>query len=749
MAWDRIASTNYFAGLSAIVNMPAIRLLSLISLASLIGSSGLEAQDVLTLPSANVGATYEYTIKSEGGVPPLRWSVVAGDLPKGIKLEPTGSLKGVPENARENSFEFSIEVKDSGKPAQSYVQRLKLTVAAAPLRIVHEAPLKIIAQDGSHGANNRDFHFGAPQQPEPRPASLNSVRAARWLVPVDQAIAGASMPGKLNTELQGQGSLIAETSDPCENPRHSKTNKQESPLDPSTFIHIVEDSKAGVPLCAYRYGNAMQFGIDIESSLRVIPYPRSMGEEPALNKLFITAKLTSGDSTKDVVVTGYSEVGKDKSAMPAQAGTAFESAGNVEAMVLNMAYVVGDIVHYVYHPADTSDTTPKNFDEWLKTQKEIDFKSEEVQKIDNVIATEVKSDTPFPQGIVGNDLERVQERLRLYQPEIKAISDFFLQPENLAIVERVGVDVFWIDRSSLQAIAQQYKDDIQIAVDDKSTSPARAQALQDLLERTKLVYKDFGDFRQDIRAKMQEDLSAKAIKAGRNFASETHTNQEWNAIFEQEILDYSKDLRRKAFKQLKNHLVAGSISLQDYQAKDGDRLTITVESLPASASTGGIPAVFYITLKKYGAKIQWSPSLLFVRRMGVTDSEANPPASSTASPVNRINFAASPGMTFGIAYFKRGNSGGDKFLRALGPGVGMNVTFMNFSDPSFDLSTLKFVNTTGTNVQVGAGIVGSLFDNKLQFSYGWNLNVEKRRSYIGVGFGFLEVGKEVAKYVTR
>jgi hypothetical protein len=40
-------------------------------------------------------------------------------------------------------------------------------------------------------------------------------------------------------------------------------------------------------------------------------------------------------------------------------------------------------------------------------------------------------------------------------------------------------------------------------------------------------------------------------------------------------------------------------------------------------------------------------------------------------------------------------------MRALGPGIGMNVTFMNFNDPGFDLATQKFVNTTGTNVQVG------------------------------------------------
>jgi hypothetical protein len=106
-------------------------------------------------------------------------------------------------------------------------------------------------------------------------------------------------------------------------------------------------------------------------------------------------------------------------------------------------------------------------------------------------------------------------------------------------------------------------------------------------------------------------------------------------------------------------------------------------------------------------------------------------------------------MTFGIAYFKRGKTSWDKFARALGPGLGMNVTFMNYNDPSFNVATSQFTNTNGTNVQVGAGIIGSLFDNKLQLSYGWNLNVERRRTYFAVGFGFIEIGKELAKYIPK
>jgi hypothetical protein len=51
-------------------------------------------------------------------------------------------------------------------------------------------------------------------------------------------------------------------------------------------------------------------------------------------------------------------------------------------------------------------------------------------------------------------------------------------------------------------------------------------------------------------------------------------------------------------------------------------------------------------------------------------------------------------------------------------------------------------------------MIGSLFDNKLQFSYGWNLNaptkgagMSRKRSYFAIGFGFLEVSKLVADFV--
>jgi len=709
--------------------------------------AAVAAQDAFTLPSAKVGVVYEYTLQTEGGLPPLQWSVVAGALPKGISLSTTGTLKGVPASAKPEPFEFSVEVRDSEQPPQSSVQRLRLGVRSSELHIVLPKPLLKILPP----TNSADTISSPPSPLRSQDAEVNQVsytpaRALRWVIPV-QAGASSSTSAQASTTNEEQN-------------KQGGSKAPKAPLDPATFIQIFEDTRDGSHLNRYTPApkepkNALQFAVDLESSVLIAPDPDKMGEDPALNKLYITAKLASGDSSKDLVVTGYSEIGQDKSTMTAQSGAAFQSAANVEAMIFNMAYTAGDIIHYVYPQptqadpheqqgsADDKGKNPQEtFEQWLLTHGEIDFHSALVQDADKKISAALLTDSPFSDS----DLQRLQARLRLYQPEIKAISDFFLQKENLAIVERVGVDVFWIDRSSLQAIAQQYQDNVQTAFDAKSTPKAQAQALEDLLERTKLVYQDFGEFRKQIREQIREEIARQAQQAGQTL---THTDEEWNTIFESQILKYSHKKRRDAFAQLKTRLATGSISLPDYQAKDGDRLTITVESLPADSTTGGVPVVFYIAIKKYGAKIQWSPSLLFVRRLGVTDAEVTPPTGSTAAPLNRVNFAPSPGMTFGVAYFKRGQSGGDKFMRALGPGIGMNVTFMNFNDPSFDLATSKFVNTTGTNVQIGAGVIGSLFDNKLQFSYGWNLNVEHRRNYFGVGFGFIEIGKELTKYIGK
>ncbi len=97
------------------------------------------------LPTARAGDTYEFAIRTEGGQPPFRWSVVEGELPPGIELHPSGRLLGTPIAARPRAYEFTLQVSDSSQPSQTYTQTFALVITPSPLRIVMSAPtLKIV-----------------------------------------------------------------------------------------------------------------------------------------------------------------------------------------------------------------------------------------------------------------------------------------------------------------------------------------------------------------------------------------------------------------------------------------------------------------------------------------------------------------------------------------------------------------------------------------------------------------------------
>src|SRR5262245_29189383 len=43
--------------------------------------------ETFALPEAKVGSAYEFQFQTEGGLAPLKWSVVAGAIPTGLRLE--------------------------------------------------------------------------------------------------------------------------------------------------------------------------------------------------------------------------------------------------------------------------------------------------------------------------------------------------------------------------------------------------------------------------------------------------------------------------------------------------------------------------------------------------------------------------------------------------------------------------------------------------------------------------------------
>jgi hypothetical protein len=107
-----------------------------ILLACVVGAVGsLWAQSPLTitttsLPSTTVGSLTRSKIAVSGGAQPLTWKVTGGQLPPGLKLNPTnGTISGVP--TAPGAYRFAVMVTDSNSPAMQIQREFSVIVTAA------------------------------------------------------------------------------------------------------------------------------------------------------------------------------------------------------------------------------------------------------------------------------------------------------------------------------------------------------------------------------------------------------------------------------------------------------------------------------------------------------------------------------------------------------------------------------------------------------------------------------------------
>ena len=84
------------------------------------------------LPNGVINASYSATLTASGGTAPYNsWTIVAGSLPMGLSLNPTsGAITGTPSVA--GTFNFTVQVSDSGSPIQSSTKPLSIAVTATP-----------------------------------------------------------------------------------------------------------------------------------------------------------------------------------------------------------------------------------------------------------------------------------------------------------------------------------------------------------------------------------------------------------------------------------------------------------------------------------------------------------------------------------------------------------------------------------------------------------------------------------------
>ena len=78
------------------------------------------------LPSIKVGGTYQATVRTRGGVSPIKWKVTSGKFPVGIRLDTkTGILSGSPKKAGVFTITVTVTDKLGATAEQNYTFEIK------------------------------------------------------------------------------------------------------------------------------------------------------------------------------------------------------------------------------------------------------------------------------------------------------------------------------------------------------------------------------------------------------------------------------------------------------------------------------------------------------------------------------------------------------------------------------------------------------------------------------------------------
>jgi len=91
------------------------------------GNSKLAVADT-PLPPATPQQPYRFQLVANGGIPPMKWEHVDGELPAGVRLSLDGTINGTPTSLGE--FHFTVSVTDTSRPPQAATRQFVLKVLA-------------------------------------------------------------------------------------------------------------------------------------------------------------------------------------------------------------------------------------------------------------------------------------------------------------------------------------------------------------------------------------------------------------------------------------------------------------------------------------------------------------------------------------------------------------------------------------------------------------------------------------------
>jgi sugar lactone lactonase YvrE len=211
--------------------------------------------------AATAGKAYSQTLSAIMGIAPLRWSIAAGALPKGLSLNAsTGKLSGTPTQTGTSSF--TVKVTDATKPtAMAATAKLSLTIRPAVQAAVY------VVQGGYSGVLS--FSLGANGNVAPLTTITGSA-----------------------TTLDGTGAVA---------------------IDPSGRIYVANEDNATISEYAYGVtGNVAPSsvlggsatGLAEPSALAVDSAGRLYVANPAANTITVYPPLAGGDQRPIATIGG-------------------------------------------------------------------------------------------------------------------------------------------------------------------------------------------------------------------------------------------------------------------------------------------------------------------------------------------------------------------------------------------------------------------------------------------------------------
>ena len=81
-----------------------------------------------SLPGGALNVSYSAALVASGGTLPYSWAISSGSLPPGLSLSGTGVISGTPLAI--GTFDFTVQVTDSGNPVQTATKDLSIVVSA-------------------------------------------------------------------------------------------------------------------------------------------------------------------------------------------------------------------------------------------------------------------------------------------------------------------------------------------------------------------------------------------------------------------------------------------------------------------------------------------------------------------------------------------------------------------------------------------------------------------------------------------